>query len=362
MFLAMALALPLHFLWQWVSPRLCGTKKQKGGIADSGYQSDCVAETEHIAVPMRTYFILMIPAMFDLVGTALAKVGLMYCTVSVYQLVRCTVMIVTALLKTFVLGHRLTSYNWAGVALNTLAMVMVSATSFVGEVDEGERDPRLGILFLVLSCMVQGTQYVFEERMMEAEGAPPLVVVGMEGIWGALIMGIVVWPWAMIIPGSDAGVLENVQDSWHMLCNSSAIRWTLAGFWVTVFLYNVFAVFVTYLLSSLWHAILDNFRPVSVWGTDLFLWYVVFSHTHQFGEEWTQYSWLQFAGMLTLFFGTAVYNATIRLPCLAYPVGGDTSAAAGEDYTRLDKGGIGADPSLASFVVFNAARIAYDSP
>jgi hypothetical protein len=28
-----------------------------------------------------------------------------------------------------------------------------------------------------------------------------------------------------------------------------------------------------------------------------------------FGEAWTQWSWLQLAGMAVLFFGTAVYNA-----------------------------------------------------
>lgn len=42
---------------------------------------------------------MLIPSVFDMVGTALAKVGLLYCTVSVYQLVRCTVIIITALLK-----------------------------------------------------------------------------------------------------------------------------------------------------------------------------------------------------------------------------------------------------------------------
>ena len=30
--------------------------------------------------------------------------------------------------------------------------------------------------------------------------------------------------------------------------------------------YNIFAVYVTHFLSSVWHAILDNFRPISVWG------------------------------------------------------------------------------------------------
>lgn len=38
-------------------------------------------------------------------------------------------------------------------------------------------------------------------------------------------------------------------------------------------------------------------------GTDLIIYYVL-SHG-AFGEAWTKYSWLQFSGMLLLFFGTA---------------------------------------------------------
>jgi hypothetical protein len=44
----------------------------------------------------------------------------------------------------------------------------------------GERDPRLGILFLLLSCCVQGAQYVFEEKVMAIDGLDPMVLVGME--------------------------------------------------------------------------------------------------------------------------------------------------------------------------------------
>jgi hypothetical protein len=34
------------------------------------------------------YMLVLIPALFDLIGTALAKVGLLYTTVSVYQVRR----------------------------------------------------------------------------------------------------------------------------------------------------------------------------------------------------------------------------------------------------------------------------------
>jgi hypothetical protein len=58
-----------------------------------------------------------------------------------------------------------------------------------------------------------------------------------------------------------------------------------------VCLYNIFAIFVTHFLSSIWHAILDNFRPISVWTTDLLIYYVLTDG--RFGEAWTSASWLQ---------------------------------------------------------------------
>jgi drug/metabolite transporter (DMT)-like permease len=106
--------------------------------------------------------VLVIPACFDLLGTALSGIGLLFTTVSVYQLVRCSVIIVTALLKAVVLRQPLKQYQWVGIGLNSVAMALVSSTSFIGGVegsnaDNGSgRDPRIGIMFILLSCCVQG--------------------------------------------------------------------------------------------------------------------------------------------------------------------------------------------------------------
>lgn len=62
------------------------------------------------------------------------------------------------------------------------------------------------------------------------------------------------------------------------------------------------------MLNSVWHAILDNFRPITVWATDVFIFYVI-SSTGDFGEPWTKWSWIQVGGMFVLLYGTAVYNA-----------------------------------------------------
>ena len=329
MFVAMTCALPAHYAVDAWKHRQVAYSRLKGGRADV---------EAPVPVPWRTFVLLAIPAAFDLLGTALASIGLLFTTVSVYQLVRCSVIIVTAVLKATVLKQRLTHYMWVGIAVNTLAMALVSASSFLPSASAGasveedgiDRDPRLGILFILLSCLVQGSQYVFEERVMTVDNAPPLVVVGMEGLWGAVLMPIVVFPWAYILPGSDVGgCMENVHDSYVMVCNSSAIQVILVVFTLTVFLYNIFCIYVTYLLSSIWHAILDNFRPISVWITDLLLFYVFTQGA--FGERWTSGSWLELVGMALLFLGTAVYNGSVRVPYVDYEAEAEAIADVDDD-------------------------------
>lgn len=51
-------------------------------------------------------------------------------------------------------------------------------------------------------------------------------------------------------------------------CSTGALlaQGMLFAFCVIVFFYNVFCIYVTFLLDSIWHAILDNFRPVRILG------------------------------------------------------------------------------------------------
>ncbi|TFJ83555.1 hypothetical protein NSK_004661 [Nannochloropsis salina CCMP1776] len=262
----------------------------------------------------RLCLLVLAPSLFDLVGTAFAKA--------------------------FVLKDHLAPHMWLGVSINLVAMMLVASTTFFDHENTiDNRDPRVGIGFILLSCLVQGTQYVFEEKVMTVESLPPMVLVGLEGLWGMTLMLFVVFPSAYYLPGTDeGGSMENVFDSLAMIRNSAPLQAVLLIFFLTVACYNIFAIYVTHFLSSVWHAILDNFRPISVWvrttvnsgtlspeqlksryslssGTDLIIYYV-FTYG-RFGEAWTVYSWLQFGGMLLLFFGTAVYNGSV--PWLLFP-------------------------------------------
>ncbi|CCI42625.1 unnamed protein product [Albugo candida] len=307
MFLAMVFALPIHWVYRWHVER----KWSRPSSRPLKFR---------YRIPRRTYFLLAFPALFDLIATWFANIGLMYVTVSVFQLLKCTVIIFVALLKVFMLKDKLHGYMWIGVGLNTVAALIIGITSFADTEDQintRTETPGFGVLMIILSCVVQAYQYVFEEKLMnDGENAPPLVVVGMEGIWGVLITTFIVYPIAYLLPGSDLGSCERFDDAFEMLSNSSLAQILIVVYLLFVLSFNVLAVSVTYLLNSIWHAILDNFRPITVWGTDLLLFY---SFTNGFfGEAWTTWSWLQLFGMMVLLSGTAIYNGTIRLPCFAY--------------------------------------------
>lgn len=307
MFLAMVFALPIQWAYHWHVERKWREANRNG-------------LKYRYRIPRRMYFLLALPAAFDLIATFLANLGLLYVTVSVFQLMKCTVIVFVALFKVFVCKDRLRGYMWIGIGFNTLAALMVGATSFAdadSQVNNANENPGFGILMILLSCAVQACQYVFEEKLMdEGDSAPPLVVVGMEGVWGLVFTTLVVYPIAYMVPGNDLGSNERIDDAIHMLMNSELAQIIALVYVVVILGYNVFAVSVTYLLNSIWHAILDNFRPITVWGTDLLLFYAFTNGL--FGEAWTVWSWLQFAGMITLLLGTAIYNGTVKLPGFAY--------------------------------------------
>lgn len=300
MFVAMALALPLYYLYLFFS----GIPMPK--------------------VKPKMWFILAAPACTDMLGTMLMMIGLLYTTVSVYQLVRCLVIVYVALLRRFALGRETHGYQWLGVGMNAASVCIVSAAALF---DPSQTDVLTGICFIGGGCFVMACQLVLEEFVMagsdgddedDDEGTPPLVVVGMEGIWGSIIMLTVVYPITYMMPGDDHGSYENFYESCVGLINNPDLFTCAMVYVCAITTYNVSAIFITQLLEAVWRSILENFRPIAVWSTDLVLFYFV---THgAFGEAWLGgASWLQVFGLVMLLAGTATYNGSLKWWFLKYP-------------------------------------------
>jgi drug/metabolite transporter (DMT)-like permease len=275
-------------------------------------------------VPIWMYYFLAIPSIFDLAATALCMMGLRYLDVSIYQLLRGSGIIFVALMKQHVLKDHLFTFQWVGVVWNVVSVLFVgtaavlnssyddptSTSSTTAELYGGP-EALLGILLVMAGAFVQALQFVFEEKVMAMDdsAAPPLLLIGMEGLWGTFLCLFVVYPLAYYLPGDDHGSYEDPFNTYKLFMASTTIQWAFFVYFFAIFAYNLFAVLVTFSLNSIWHAILDNFRPITVWGTDMFIFYAITSLQGEFGEPWTVYSWVQLLGMFILLYGTAIYNA-----------------------------------------------------
>ena len=182
---------------------------------------------------LNSMIILIIPCVCDLTCTLLLLVAQLYITASMWQMLRGSIICITALLKRFVLNHRLRQHMWAGVGIITLAMVVVAAVPFISPDSHSsgasaDKDPRIGILLVLTGCLAQGVQYVFEEKVMAVDNVPPLVVIGFEGLWGTLLTLTIVYPLASRIPGKDVGgVFESSSDAIAMINNSPSLQVSL---------------------------------------------------------------------------------------------------------------------------------------
>eukprot|EP00537_Pseudo-nitzschia_pungens_P019383 CAMPEP_0172406526 /NCGR_PEP_ID=MMETSP1061-20121228/71025_1 /TAXON_ID=37318 /ORGANISM="Pseudo-nitzschia pungens, Strain cf. pungens" /LENGTH=442 /DNA_ID=CAMNT_0013142163 /DNA_START=24 /DNA_END=1352 /DNA_ORIENTATION=+ len=323
MFLGMLFALPMHYVVMafkvpfpgYIFEEESSDDEEKG--EDSGLLQSRKTEKTTTVTPAWMYFFLAIPAVFDLGATALCMMGLRYIPVSIYQLLRGSGIIFVAVMKQIFLHDKMHSFQWIGIFWNVISVMLVGSTAILSE-EEGndssenvasgsDGSASVGVVLVLLGAFVQALQYVFEEKVMTMDiPAPPLLLIGMEGLWGTIFCVTVAYPIVYYLPGDDHGSYEDPFNTWYMIKNSTTIQIAFWIYFCSIFFYNFFAVLVTFLLNSVWHAILDNFRPITIWMTDLVIFYYF---TPDLGEKWTVFSWVQVFGMIILLYGTAIYNA-----------------------------------------------------
>lgn len=167
-----------------------------------------------------------------------------------------------------------------------------------------------GMGLIIVSQAVQAGQICFEEFFMRNLDIQPVLVVGLEGVYGFLLQAFVVLPAVYFIPGEDVGGrLENTLDSFHMIASNGQIVAVICCTMVVMLLYNLTGMTVTSHLGALFRSILETMRTLFAWLVGLIMFYCdVRISGNKLGESWTNYSYLQAAGFVVLVVGTVVYG------------------------------------------------------
>lgn len=159
-----------------------------------------------------------IPMICDAIGSTLLLFAYLYIPVSVAQMMQGSIVFVTAILSIVFLRRRLFRHHWTGLVLVFVGICLVGLSVIVAGKDDDGDQPILGICLMIGSILIQGSQFIVEEKLFADYYLAPLRVVGWEGIWGTILF-LILLPILQFISCDDqfCSVTGYVEDSWFAM-------------------------------------------------------------------------------------------------------------------------------------------------
>ncbi|XP_059501343.1 solute carrier family 35 member F6 [Stegostoma tigrinum] len=255
-------------------------------------------------------FIFLPPALCDMTATSIMYVALNLTNASSFQMLRGAVIIFTGLLSVAFLGRRLTASQWVGIFFTICGLVVVGLADFVsGNNDQGNKLSHVitGDLLIVIAQIIVAIQMVLEEKFVYKHDVHPLQAVGTEGMFGFIILTLLLIPMYYIpvdqFGGNPRGVLEDALDAFCQIGLKPLIIVALLGNILSIAFFNFAGISVTKEISATTRMVLDSLRTLVIWIVSLVV-------------GWEQFHGLQILGFLILLAGAALYNG-FHKPVLA---------------------------------------------
>eukprot|EP00727_Mastigamoeba_balamuthi_P010867 m51a1_g6402 hypothetical protein (411) ;mRNA; r:232769-234508 len=283
--------------------------------------------------------IFLVPTFLDLLGTSFGGVGLLYCTASVWQMLRGSIIVFTGVLSYVFLKRKMLPYKWVAITITVCGLVLVGLSGMLASAepvdhsgssssseeaqaasDSSYWQTAIGISLILAGQLVGAVQMVVEEMFLKNKNFAPLHIVGMEGIYGSLAMAFVILPVLFLVPGDNPspmhhGSYDNAVDAVIQIAHNYGLAIYCVLYLCSIAFYNFFGLSVTKYLTCVHRTLIDACRTVFVWGWQLLTFYCI---NERFGEPWTKYSPVQVGGFVLLVCGTLIYNGIVHLPCFEY--------------------------------------------
>ncbi|KAI8374911.1 hypothetical protein BD560DRAFT_454001 [Blakeslea trispora] len=227
-----------------------------------------------------------LPSACDLIATTLLNLGLIYTTPSIYQMMRSSIIGFSAIFSCLFLSRKFLRKEWVSIAFILLGTGVIVASSIWHKEDAHY----LGPLLLVAAQLFVAGQFILEEYLMDRYHLDPVRAMGIEGIFGTLLLSITLIITAFVGQG-QFDVAQGIQDMIH-----HASLWQSAfalTFMVAIF--NFFGLSVSTSIGVPGRSIIDTLRTILTW--------VIAIH-----YSWDSFSWLELVGFIVLVLGVFIFN------------------------------------------------------
>jgi drug/metabolite transporter (DMT)-like permease len=273
--------------------------------------------------PEISIFLLAIPALCDFLASTLMCLGLTMMASSVYQMLRGSVIIFTAVASIFFLKRILYRHNFLGIGLIVGGLLLVGAGAFweLGN-GKGAKNEPLGFILVIIAQLFSAAMFICEEKLLKSYKCHPLKLVGFEGMWGTIIYSIlmIIFKFSscpfddpklrdkVCVFNGQEWLIEDVVFAFRQLGNNGLLLFFAILYTLSISLFNYIGINITKQVSAAARAVVDTIRTVIVW-----LFFLTLPFVPEPSKE--KFSWLQLSGFLVLLTGTLIYNEVFVLRC-----------------------------------------------
>ncbi|VDH95461.1 Hypothetical predicted protein, partial [Mytilus galloprovincialis] len=156
-----------------------------------------------------------------------------------------------------------------------------------------------GDLLIIMAQIIVVVQMVHEERVIKRFTIHPLEAVGWEGIFGFVLLGLLLIPFFHIDAGAFSELpthkLDDAIDAFHQLGQNWQILTATLGNIFSIAFFNFAGISVTREISATTRMVLDSVRTIIIWVAALAL-------------DWQKFIPLQILGFVVLIIGMMLYN------------------------------------------------------
>jgi drug/metabolite transporter (DMT)-like permease len=164
----------------------------------------------------------------------------------------------------------------------------------------------IGDILIILAQVITASQLVFEQKILADKQLPPLQVVGWEGLFGFVVLSILLIPMYFIhlpekVSLPPRHVIEDSYDAFIQISHNVILAIASVGGIISIAVFNFAGVSVTKEISATTRMVLDSVRTMVIWIVALML-------------KWQKFHYLQLIGFTFLVLGMTFYNGLIKTP------------------------------------------------
>ncbi|CAO3609561.1 unnamed protein product [Cunninghamella echinulata] len=217
-------------------------------------------------------------------------------------MVRSSIVGFSAVFSFIFLSRRFLKHEWISVVtiLGGIGIISYYAACTSSNSSNEETCHWIGPIFLLTSQLFVASQFILEEYLMDKYQLNPVHAMGIEGIFGTLLLGLSIIV-AVFTPSSDHTVFD-IKTGVTQLIDSSNLWQSAILLAFAVAIFNFFGLAVSTTVGIPGRSVLDAIRTTLIWVIAV-----------QYGYD--TFSWIELSGFIVLVFGVFLFNGVFTSLC-----------------------------------------------